>query len=87
MDIVVVNGDTNNVAVFLASAYVSFTNHVIDVPGVFPTPYYVVTGDFNNDHLVDIAVVNNGGDNLGIYLGYGNGTFSQQITVSTGECV
>ena len=85
MDVVVVNEMTDNVAVFLAFDYVSFTNHIIYEPGAISTPYYVSSGDFNNDHLVDIAIININAHNLGIYLGYGNGTFSDQITYSTGQ--
>ncbi len=89
MDIVVANQGTDNVAVFLAFDYVTFTNYIIYVPGFLPNPSYVVTGDFNNDYQLDIAVVNLalyffGIGNLGIYLGYGNGTFSQQISYPTG---
>ena len=85
VDVVVANKGTNDLAVFLAFDYVSFTTHIIDVPGVIPAPYFVSTADFNNDHLVDIAVVNSWSETLGIFLGYGNGTFSDQITYSTGS--
>lgn len=72
----------NTVGVFLAFEYVSFTTHFIDMPGSRPAPSCIVTGDFNNDHLPDIAIGNAGVDTVGIYLNYGNGTFSEQITTS-----
>ncbi|HUI42336.1 MAG TPA: FG-GAP-like repeat-containing protein, partial [Terriglobia bacterium] len=39
------------------------------------TPAAVVTGDFNNDGKVDVAVANSGSDALTILLGHGDGTF------------
>ena len=83
MDLVVANEETNNLAVFLSFDYVSFTTNVIGVLGKLPLPLYIATGDFNNDHLLDLVIVNNGALNFGVYLGYGNGTFSQLIIHST----
>ena len=81
MDIVSVNEGTNSIDVFIAFDYVSFTSHVIEAHSSLSRPFYLTTADFNNDHLVDIAVFNLGLRNLDIYLGYGNGTFSEQLTV------
>ncbi|CAF5182509.1 unnamed protein product, partial [Rotaria sp. Silwood1] len=36
------------------------------------SPWSVAVGDFNNDTLLDIVVVNHGSDNVGIFLGWGN---------------
>jgi hypothetical protein len=47
-------------------------------------PRYLAVGDFNNDGYQDIVVANSGTDNVGIFLGYGNGTFAAQVTYSTG---
>ena len=41
--------------------------------------------DFNKDNLLDIVVANTGRDNVGVLLGYGNGTFAPQTTYSTGS--
>ena len=82
IDVVTTHGDTGTVGVFLAFEYVSFTTHIIDIPGSRPTPSCIVTGDFNNDHLPDIAVGNTGTDTPGIYLNSANGTFSEEITIS-----
>ena len=83
-DVVIANPGSNDFAVFLAFDYISFTNHLINVPGMISMPFFIITNDFNNDHLLDIAIVNIHSATLGIYLGYGNGTFSDQITYSTG---
>ena len=39
----------------------------------------------NNDGRLDIVVANNGQNNVGILLGYGNGTFEDQTTYPTGN--
>jgi hypothetical protein len=49
-----------------------------------PQPYSVAAGDFNNDNRSDIVVANSGVDNIGIFLGYGDGRFASVITFSTG---
>ena len=47
-------------------------------------PRHVAVGDLNNDTHLDIVTANSGTDNIGVRLGYGNGTFADQITYSTG---
>ena len=47
--------------------------------------YSVAVADFNNDNRLDIVVANFGTDNIGIFFGYGDGTFSDIITYSTGS--
>ncbi|CAF4628800.1 unnamed protein product [Rotaria sp. Silwood2] len=48
------------------------------------SPCSVAVGDFNNDAILDIVVMNLGSDNVGIFLGWGNGSFSNQTTFTTG---
>jgi hypothetical protein len=43
----------------------------------YPPGFQVVTGDFNGDGKLDVAGVNNVG-NVGVFLGDGDGTFSQK---------
>ncbi|CAF4450422.1 unnamed protein product, partial [Adineta steineri] len=38
----------------------------------------------NNDDQLDIAVANFGTNCIGIFLGFGNGSFDKQIEISTG---
>ncbi|CAF1654098.1 unnamed protein product, partial [Adineta ricciae] len=47
-------------------------------------PQFLLTFDFNNDTLMDIVVVNSGTNNIGIFFGRANGTFTEQTTFSTG---
>ena len=47
-------------------------------------PRHVVFNYFNADDYLDIAVANSESDNIGIFLGFGNGSFTNQLTYSTG---
>ncbi|CAF3729201.1 unnamed protein product [Rotaria sp. Silwood1] len=51
--------------------------------GSFPS--CVAIGDFNNDTRLDIVVTNSGSNNTNILLGYGNGSFENQMTFRTGS--
>ncbi|CAF1095868.1 unnamed protein product [Rotaria sordida] len=42
-------------------------------------------GDVNKDNKLDIVVVNRNDGNVGVFLGQGNGSFSEQETFSTGN--
>ncbi len=43
-------------------------------------PYNVVTGDFNNDGILDFAVVDNNTPTVSVYIGHGDGTFAAAVT-------
>ncbi|CAF5043191.1 unnamed protein product, partial [Rotaria sp. Silwood1] len=47
-------------------------------------PWPVTVVDFNNDTRLDIVVANFGDNTVSILLGYGNGSFANQTTYSTG---
>lgn len=85
MDIIIANEEADDVAVFLAFDYISFTDHSINIPGLDLSTRYLVTGDFNRDHRLDIAVANTDGHFISIYLGFGNGTFFEHTRLSTRE--
>ncbi|CAF2712982.1 unnamed protein product [Rotaria sp. Silwood2] len=84
LDIAVVNSATSNVAILLGYGNGTFRYHISLGTGTKSSPHSITVGDFNNDHLVDIAVANTKTDNIGIFLGYDNGTFAVQMTFSTG---
>ena len=64
--------------------------------GTFGAPIRISTGlrsgpaalavrDFNHDDHLDIVVTNRYANNIGIFLGKGNGTFNNQTKFSTGS--
>ncbi len=49
------------------------------------SPYAVAAGDFNNDGVTDLAVVNHAANNVSIYLGKGDGTFQSAVNYPAGS--
>jgi hypothetical protein len=85
LDIVIANSRKNNVGVGLGNGNGTFQVQTTYFTGDHSWPNWVVTGDFNNDNQLDIAVSNWYTHNAGVFLGAGNGTFLEQTTVSTGS--
>ncbi|CAF1053779.1 unnamed protein product [Adineta steineri] len=85
MDIAVTNYQGNTINIFLGFANGMFSSPWIYSTGTFSSPLSIKTGDFNNDNQLDIVVTNSWTGNIGIFFGYGNGTFKPQITYSTGS--
>jgi hypothetical protein len=83
-DIAVANAGTNTMGIFSGYGNISFANQVTYSTGSSSSPYSLAIGYFNNDSRLDIAVANYGGDNVGVFLGYGNGLFANQMTYLTG---
>jgi hypothetical protein len=83
-DIAVANYNTSNVDILLGDGYGTFTLFTTYSTGIGSKPQFIVTEDFNHDGLLDIIVANHGTDNVGVVLGYGNGTFTNLMTYSTG---
>ena len=48
-------------------------------------PEGIAVVDFNGDSYLDIAVVNSFNNNVGLFLGHGDGNFEAQTTFSTGH--
>ncbi|CAF1619070.1 unnamed protein product [Rotaria sp. Silwood1] len=76
LDIVVANRDSDNVGVFLGYSNGSFSGQKMFTTGFNSQPNMIAVGDFNNDTLLDIIVANYGTNNIGVLLGYGNGSFA-----------
>jgi hypothetical protein len=47
-------------------------------------PYTLAVSDFNNDGQRDIVLAYCGTNNVGVFLGYDNGSFATMITYSNG---
>jgi hypothetical protein len=75
---------TNDVPILLGDYYEDFLYQITYLRGSSSLPYSVAVGDLNGDGLMDIVVANSGHENLGILLGYGNGTFTDETTYSIG---
>ena len=63
----------------------TFRNQVTFSSGYSSYPVWITTGDFNKDNQLDIATANYNENNVGILLGYGNGSFAPVKTYSTGN--
>ena len=83
IDLVVANLGTDNIAIFLGHGNISFASPSIYTTGSNSSPYSVAAADFNNDTYVDIVVANYGSGSVGIFLGYGNGSFANYTTYQT----
>lgn len=84
LDLATANYETSNIDVLMGHGDGSFSIHITYSTGYDSLPYFVQVGDFNNDSRLDIAVANSGTNNVGIFLGFGDGTFQIQIVFSTG---
>lgn len=76
LDLAVVNRGSNNVSVLLGNGDGTFTPAAGSPVPVGAEPTAVVAVDFNGDKRLDLAVANQGSNNLSILLGNGNGTFT-----------
>ncbi|CAF4224915.1 unnamed protein product, partial [Rotaria sordida] len=76
-EIVIANGGSNHVDIFVAHNRGSFENQTRYSAGSWPQS--VVVGDFNNDTRLDIVVANWGSNDVSVLLGNGNGSFENQI--------
>ena len=80
LDIVFTGYGADWIGVLLGCGNGTFMPRTIMSTGYDSHPYSVAIGDFNNDRQLDVAVANAGTDNVGILLGYGNGSFANQTT-------
>ena len=85
LDIAAANYGTDCIGVFLGYGDGTFTNQRIFSSGYRSSPLSITIGDFNRDNKVDIAVANFRRNDLGILLGYGDGTFADVTSYSTGD--
>jgi hypothetical protein len=82
-DLVVSNSKANNIDIMLQNGYQPFGVQTTYSTDDGSSPYSVAVTDFNNDDQLDIAVANFETNTVGIFLGYGDGTFASQQTYST----
>ena len=85
LDVAVVNYGTDSIAILLGNGRGSFINRQTYTTLAKSNPTSIIVADFNKDSHLDLAVANNGTGCIGIFFGYGNGTFQSQIIYSTVE--
>jgi len=85
MDIGVVNSVNDSIGIYLGYGNISFTNQTTYSTDPHSSPCSIAVGDFNNDTRLDMVVANYDSNNVGIFLGHGNGTFANEIKYSTGS--
>ncbi|CAF4253850.1 unnamed protein product, partial [Adineta steineri] len=83
-DIVIANNAVGSISVAFGNSNITLGSPTIYSTGIGSAPYMVAVYDLDNDYQLDIVVANFGANNIGIFLGFGNGSFSDQREVSTG---
>lgn len=83
-DIAVTNTRTSEIVLFIGNGNGTFSYPRMFSTGNNSSPSSIAASDFNDDHCLDIVVVNTLDRNIGILLGHCNGTFDIQMTSFTG---
>jgi len=86
IDLLAANNGANQLALLLGNGQGGVLNpaaSLLVATGSFPT--LVVTGDFNGDDRLDLAVLGDGEDELEIFLGDGQGGFVRSFAVAAGN--
>ena len=76
LDLVVTDSTGNTIELLFGFRYASFQRPIRSTTGINTGPCSVAVADFNNDGRLDVVTANYGRNNVGILLGYGNGTFT-----------
>jgi hypothetical protein len=86
LDIVVADRSVSRVSILLGNGDGTFQPHV-DYPsgtGTPPAPYFIATGDFNNDGKLDMAVASEDSNAVAVMPGNGDGTLGSAQYYSAG---
>jgi hypothetical protein len=78
MDIVVANNGTDSISILLGYGDGYFQDPATYSTGYDSVPSSVAVADFNKDNHLDIAVADDGTNNIGIFFGYSNRSFTSQ---------
>jgi hypothetical protein len=84
LDVAYALNGANQIGIMLGYGNGAFAPAVTYSTGSISSPYAMSAADFNQDSRIDLAVANLNGGNVGVFLGYGNGTMASQVTYSLG---
>lgn len=76
LDMVISNDMDNDIVALVQYSFKQFMNPMIHAIPYGFSPNAVVTGDFNNDSIMDIVYSDYQSNYIGVSLGIGNGTFT-----------
>ena len=82
LDIAAAIACSGRVGIFLGYGNGTFKLEITSLTSSLSSAYSIVAGDFNNDHLLDIALSDRSGTNFGVLLGIGNGNFPSDNDIS-----
>jgi hypothetical protein len=85
LDIAIANYGTNSIGILFGYGNRMFSNITTYSTGNDSHPLSLAVGDFNNDSLADIVVANSATNNVVMFIGHRNGTFSTLMTYSMGD--
>lgn len=77
MDLVVAKADDSNLNVLLGNGTGTFSDAIPSPISTGTRPFFIATGDFNNDTRPDLAVANLASQNVTILINIGSGRFSR----------
>ena len=81
-DIVVANRDDKHISVFIYSQIQLTTKHISSGLDNDSRLQCIAVNDFNNDNILDIAIVNHGTKTIGLLIGNGDGSFNKETVIS-----
>ena len=84
IDMVIVNSIVSRIGVYFGNANGTFIKEDEYSTGITSHPKMAAVDNLNNDSYLDIAVANYNTHSIGIFYGFGNGSFRDQIEISTG---
>ena len=84
LDVVVIDNGSNDVNVLLQYNRGALRYSMSMISGDASRLRCAVAADINNDNRMDLVVANYATNNIGILLGYENGTFEKQKLLNTG---
>jgi hypothetical protein len=84
LDIIASNSQSGSIDILFGFYREIFFRQLVYTTDEGSASQSVAVGDFNNDTRQDIVVANPGTDTIGVFIGYGDGTFQNQTTYLTG---